>query len=52
MVLSFDPETKEAVIYSVWGQDTDWIRNIRVRPALQVQIGRESFAPGAALPLC
>jgi len=45
MVLSYDPETQEAVICSVWGQDTDWIRNIRVRPALQVQIGRESFAP-------
>ena len=45
MVLSYDPETQEAVICSAWGQDTDWIRNIRVRPALQVQIGRESFAP-------
>lgn len=45
MVLSYDPETEEAVICSVWGQDTDWIRNIRVRPALRVQIGRESFAP-------
>jgi deazaflavin-dependent oxidoreductase (nitroreductase family) len=45
MVLSYDPQTQEAVICSVWGQDTDWIRNIRVRAALQVQIGRESFAP-------
>ena len=26
MVLSYDPETQEAVICSVWGQDTDWIR--------------------------
>jgi hypothetical protein len=25
--------------------DTDWIRNIRVRPALQVQVGRQSFTP-------
>ena len=45
MVLSYDPQTREAVIFSAWGQDTDWIRNIRVRPALQVQIGRESFTP-------
>ena len=45
MVLSYDPQTREAVIFSAWGQDTDWVRNIRVRPALQVQIGRESFTP-------
>jgi hypothetical protein len=45
MVLRYDPGTHEAAICSAWGQDTDWIRNIRVRPALQVQIGRESFTP-------
>jgi deazaflavin-dependent oxidoreductase (nitroreductase family) len=45
MVLRYDWRTQEAVICSAWGQDTDWIRNIRVRPALQVQIGRESFTP-------
>jgi deazaflavin-dependent oxidoreductase (nitroreductase family) len=44
-VLSFDAETREAVICSVWGPNTDWIRNIRIHPALQVQIGRESFTP-------
>jgi deazaflavin-dependent oxidoreductase (nitroreductase family) len=43
MVLRYDPHTHEAVICSAWGQDTDWIRNIRARPALRVQIGRESF---------
>jgi deazaflavin-dependent oxidoreductase (nitroreductase family) len=45
MVLRYDPETREAVIFSAWGQDADWMRNIRIRPALQVQIGRESFTP-------
>lgn len=45
MVLRYDPHTREAVIFSAWGQDADWIRNIRARPALQVQIGRESFTP-------
>ena len=45
MVLRYDWRTQEAVICSAWGQDTDWIRNIRVRPALRVQIGRESFTP-------
>jgi deazaflavin-dependent oxidoreductase (nitroreductase family) len=45
MALRYDPETHEAVICSAWGQNTDWVRNIRVRPALRVQIGRESFTP-------
>ena len=36
---------KEAVICSGWGPNTDWIRNIRAHPALQIQIGRESYAP-------
>jgi deazaflavin-dependent oxidoreductase (nitroreductase family) len=45
MVLRYDPGTHEAAICSAWGQDTDWIRNIRVRPAVRVQIGSESFTP-------
>ena len=45
MVLRYDPDTHEAVIFSAWGQDADWIHNIRAHPALQVQIGRESFTP-------
>ena len=45
MVLHYDPATHEAVICSGWGAETDWIRNIRARPALKVQLGRESFTP-------
>lgn len=45
MVLRYDRRTREAVICSAWGQGTDWIRNIQARPALRVQIGRESFTP-------
>ena len=45
MVLSHDLRTNEAVICSAWGPDTDWIRNIRARPALQVHLGRDSFTP-------
>lgn len=45
MVLTYDAESREAVICSAWGQNADWIRNIRARPALQVQIGQESFRP-------
>ena len=45
MVLRYDAATHEAVICSAWGPTTDWIRNIRARPALRVQLGRESFTP-------
>lgn len=45
MVLSYDPQKREAVICSAWGEDSDWVRNIRARPALKVQIGRDSFTP-------
>jgi deazaflavin-dependent oxidoreductase (nitroreductase family) len=45
MVLAEDPATREAVICSVWGARTDWIRNLRAGPAFRVQIGRQSFVP-------
>jgi hypothetical protein len=45
MALPYDPAKQEAVICSVWGERADWVRNIRVRPALHVRIGRESFIP-------
>ena len=45
MVLRYDPQPHEAVICSAWGQNTDWIRNIRRRRPLRVEIGRESFVP-------
>ena len=45
MVLDYNPDTQEAVICSAWGGYTDWIRNIQTHPAIQIQIGRESFKP-------
>jgi deazaflavin-dependent oxidoreductase (nitroreductase family) len=45
MALTYDRATQEAVICSVWGEHADWVRNIRIRPALQVRTGRESFTP-------
>lgn len=45
MMLGFDRTTNEAIICSAWGPNADWVRNLRVRPALRVQIGRESFVP-------
>jgi deazaflavin-dependent oxidoreductase (nitroreductase family) len=43
MALTYDPDTGETVVCSAWGPNTDWIRNLRAHPALQVQIGRESY---------
>jgi deazaflavin-dependent oxidoreductase (nitroreductase family) len=45
MALSYDSHTREAVVCSAWGSNTDWIRNIRAHPALLIQIGRESYTP-------
>jgi deazaflavin-dependent oxidoreductase (nitroreductase family) len=45
MALTYDPETQEAVVCSAWGPNTEWIRNLRAHPALQVKIGRENYIP-------
>ena len=45
MALTYDPMTREKIVCSVWGTDTDWISNLRARPALQIQIGDESYVP-------
>jgi deazaflavin-dependent oxidoreductase (nitroreductase family) len=45
MVLSYDEATGEAIIFSGWGSDADWVRNLKAHPAVRVQIGRTSFVP-------
>ena len=45
MALKYDPDTQETVVCSAWGPDTEWIRNLRAHPALQIQIGRASYTP-------
>jgi deazaflavin-dependent oxidoreductase (nitroreductase family) len=45
MVLADDPGTGEVVICSGWGPRADWYRNVRARPALRVQVGRDDFVP-------
>lgn len=45
MVLRRDPATDEVVIFSAWGPNTDWIRNLRVHPAAKVQLGRTEYVP-------
>jgi len=45
MALTYDPETQGAVVCSAWGPNTEWIRNLQARPALQIQIGAETYVP-------
>ncbi|GAA4286865.1 nitroreductase family deazaflavin-dependent oxidoreductase [Georgenia daeguensis] len=45
MVLHVDDATVEAFICAGWGKETDWVKNLRAGPALNVQIGRQSFHP-------
>jgi deazaflavin-dependent oxidoreductase (nitroreductase family) len=45
MVLHYDEPTREAVICAAWGAETDWYRNLQARPAVRVQIGRDSYVP-------
>jgi deazaflavin-dependent oxidoreductase (nitroreductase family) len=44
MVLRHDEVAHESVICAGW-LGTDWVRNLRHGPALEVKIGRESFTP-------
>jgi deazaflavin-dependent oxidoreductase (nitroreductase family) len=45
MALSYDAETGEAVVCSAWGPNAQWVRNLRAHPALQIQIGDETYTP-------
>ena len=45
MVLRYDRTTGEVVCCACWGTETDWYRNVRAHPAVQVQLGGETFAP-------
>jgi len=45
MVLRYDRVTGEAVVCAAWGPQTDWYRNLQVRPVVQVQLGGQTFTP-------
>ena len=44
-VARYDPDIKESVVLSAWGERADWYRNIRVTPAMEVQTGGERYVP-------
>ena len=45
MALAYDPQTGEAVVCSAWGRNTEWMRNLRAHPALEIRIGGETYVP-------
>lgn len=44
-VLHYDPQTQEVLVVSGWEGKTDWYRNIKREPALEVRIGRVRYRP-------
>lgn len=44
-VVDLDARTGEIVVASGFGPEADWYRNLRARPALEVQIARRRFVP-------
>jgi deazaflavin-dependent oxidoreductase (nitroreductase family) len=44
-VVRYEPSTRETIAVSGWGEKADWFRNIRASPALEIQTGRERYAP-------
>lgn len=45
MALTYDRQTRTVVVCSAWGPNTEWMRNLRAHPALEIQIGRERYVP-------
>jgi deazaflavin-dependent oxidoreductase (nitroreductase family) len=45
MALTYEPKTREVVVCSAWGPNTEWMQNLRAHPALEIQIGRERYLP-------
>lgn len=44
-VVHYDPSTQEYIVMSGYGTQSDWYRNIQAQPVVEVQVGRQRFAP-------
>lgn len=44
-VLLHDPDTRESVVLSAWGEKSDWYRNVAATPALEVRTGGQRYVP-------
>jgi deazaflavin-dependent oxidoreductase (nitroreductase family) len=44
-VIRYDPSTRESVVVAGWRGQTDWYRNLRAHPALEIVTGTERHVP-------
>jgi deazaflavin-dependent oxidoreductase (nitroreductase family) len=44
-VLRYDPNTRECVVLSAWGERADWYLNIRASPPLELAIADQRYTP-------
>jgi deazaflavin-dependent oxidoreductase (nitroreductase family) len=42
-VVKHDPASDTYYVAAGWGEQSDWVKNIRARPEVQVQVGRRKF---------
>ena len=50
-VVRYDPDRSEVFVVSGWGTRSDWYRNLRSGPPLEVRIGRRSWLSPRCRPL-
>jgi deazaflavin-dependent oxidoreductase (nitroreductase family) len=44
-VIRYDPQTRESVALSGWGDRADWYRNLQTGPAIEVSTGGRRYVP-------
>jgi deazaflavin-dependent oxidoreductase (nitroreductase family) len=44
-VIRYDPQTRESVALSGWGERADWYRNLQAGPAIEVRTGGRRYVP-------
>jgi deazaflavin-dependent oxidoreductase (nitroreductase family) len=44
-VILYDPDTRQSVVLSAWGEEADWYRNIGASPTLEVRTGGQRYVP-------
>jgi deazaflavin-dependent oxidoreductase (nitroreductase family) len=44
-VVRYNAATRECVVASGWGTQSDWYRNLKKSPALEIRIGRDHYVP-------
>ena len=44
-VLRYDPASRESAVVSAYGDRADWYQNILASPPIEVQTGRDRYAP-------